>query len=602
MSWRDTITKEENAPTGWRATIQPDERKIGVLESGAAGVAQGGTFGFADELAGLYAGILASPNQGGFLGVPASDFSQAAQMTPEQVNEQKLAETQEARDAYTQARDQSREYFDKAKEANPTANFVGEMGGAIGSSLATGALGIVGRGAQAARSATAGRLIGAGAAEGALYGVGASEAGSAGDLAKDALIGAGIGALGSGVGVGVGKAGGAIARRATGKADEPISEAVAAYVEDKARAVGRGGKAAVRKTVSGVGGVDEKHITDYLTRPEMVRGARQVDELAADVVGNVDILKQKVIVGSRRAVDLLDDSVVVPKTELLSALDQIRQPLKSGITDDAVSAAKEIDRIYERLASGGPELSPTQLKKFIKELDQSINVSDAAGSFASPAHVSKVQFRKHLDQVLKESSEPYRLAMQDVAADAAALAAGRKQFGRLDSTASRLKSLGNRPQDKQEVAQALSGLDARLGTSLMEENTARTTQRAFEQDMTGGRGPRNRIVGGMIGLAVGGPPGAIAGAVAGHGLDRHGGQMTRGVLDAYLSSTKRPSAVAIGEMIKSSPERLGQFAGVLTEAAERGQTALGASHFILWQNDPEYRQMWERGLVTVLDQ
>lgn len=136
-----------------------DADKPGKLESGARGLAQGATFGWADEIAGAVEGALTDKT-------------------------------------YEQARDESRANFKKAKEANPNTYLAGELGG----SVATAAV----PGLGAANTLRGALALGAGI--GAASGAGNSEAESADGLAKDTLLGLGVGGAGAGVGYGVAKA------------------------------------------------------------------------------------------------------------------------------------------------------------------------------------------------------------------------------------------------------------------------------------------------------------------------------------------------------------------------------------------------------------
>lgn len=46
----------------------------------------------------------------------------------------------------------------------------------------------------------------------------------------------------------------------------------------------------------------------------------------------------------------------------------------------------------------------------------------------------------------------------------------------------------------------------------------------------------------------------------------------------------------LGDMVRSAPQKLGRYAQVLQQAAQRGAQALASSHFVLQQTDEEYRK------------
>lgn len=146
-----------------------------ILESAGRGALQGASFGFADEIAGA-------------IGAATS------------------------KKTYTEARDESRAAYERAKEENPKAYLAGEVGGGLASALAPGALlgKAAGAGAAAIEGAeaapTIGRLALRGAASGAAYGGAQALGDSTADLTKgdfhgaiaDTLRGAAVGgALGA---------------------------------------------------------------------------------------------------------------------------------------------------------------------------------------------------------------------------------------------------------------------------------------------------------------------------------------------------------------------------------------------------------------------
>jgi hypothetical protein len=82
--------------------------------------------------------------------------------------------------------------------------------------------------------------------------------------------------------------------------------------------------------------------------------------------------------------------------------------------------------------------------------------------------------------------------------------------------------------------------------------------------------------------AVGLPP-----FVGGRSGLREPGQIKQPQATARSVTPDEPSAPY------PSPARMGKYSGVLKLAQERGETALGATHYILSQRDPEYRKQFK---------
>lgn len=84
------------------------------------------------------------------------------------------------------------------------------------------------------------------------------------------------------------------------------------------------------------------------------------------------------------------------------------------------------------------------------------------------------------------------------------------------------------------------------------------------------------------GGAIGGPIGSV-GAVA-----------AKKLIAPRVTSSAAVGLDKIGDLVKSAPQALGKFANVLQSAEARGPQGLAATHFILQQTNPEYRQVLMR--------
>lgn len=148
---------------------------VSKLESGLRGLAQGGTMGFADELTG--------GAEAGMEALSSMDLSSLVQN-------------------YQKYRDQTRDLYKQAQEANPVTYGAGELGGGVASALI-----------PMGKAAGIGAKLAQSAALGGLASTGASEASSPEELAMDAAKGAALGA-----GLTGGAAGAVKGTKAAGKA------------------------------------------------------------------------------------------------------------------------------------------------------------------------------------------------------------------------------------------------------------------------------------------------------------------------------------------------------------------------------------------------
>lgn len=220
-------------------SFQPSTFKEDVsgVESFARGAYQGAGMGFADEQQGALEAL------GGHL---KRTFTNDWKRTGGGWWDDIKAEAGQVADDYRRARDESRQAYSEAAEANPTAYGVGQFGGAVATGLATGGASALGR------EGLKGALT-AGALEGAAGGLGGSNADltradldayakAFRDTAEGGIAGAGFGAGFYGAGKGLkwigGKAVGAL-RGARGEleagvaAEREAADEVARAAEEK---------------------------------------------------------------------------------------------------------------------------------------------------------------------------------------------------------------------------------------------------------------------------------------------------------------------------------------------------------------------------------
>ncbi len=122
---------------------------------------------------------------------------------------------------------------------------------------------------------------------------------------------------------------------------------------------------------------------------------------------------------------------------------------------------------------------------------------------------------------------------------------------------------------------AFQEIDELTGKNYSGEIKDRAILDSFQKGDT--NGSRKTLLGGVLG----GAPGAALGFVA----DKYAGPMFKKGLDAKIYGANQ-----IDKILQNNPEFFGKFSGVLQQATQRGSTGLGATHFILEQTNPEYRE------------
>ena len=201
----------------------PEQEKMSAGRAGVLGFAQGGSFGFADEIGGAL-GKLLLPEP-----VKVNTAAQAGD-SPEALEMKRRIAAEQAADpsTYQMTRDLVRGEAEQARRERPNEYMAGEVGGALATAVLPG--GAVGTGARAATTgARIGRAALTGAGIGSAYGLGSSKAdlaeGEFGAAALDTGIGGAFGAAGGALGQGVSELGGGIVRRVHDFAKRRVGQA-----------------------------------------------------------------------------------------------------------------------------------------------------------------------------------------------------------------------------------------------------------------------------------------------------------------------------------------------------------------------------------------
>lgn len=517
---------------GFEETL-PD---VGQGESFIRGLGQGVSFGFADEIAGGLEALLSEKT-------------------------------------YEQARNESRRAYADAQKANPITYGAGEIGGAIGTAFVPG-LGAL----NAAKGARAATVIGKGALQGAITSAGLSEADNAKDLAIDTAIGAGVGG-----------AAGAAGKYVLDPALDFVSKGV---VQPLARQAGEVADVAMspfynpdgkfNKAVSKVGGlltgVDDEAILRQIQRPAQTAVAEKSDEFAYNTglkaVSHVDnVLHTRGTLVNKRGREFLknraDESFSDPIKDIAGNISEFLEAHKpspkgfSALSDDEISLLKEM-----KSKMGGDEFTGEDVFKFRQYLDF---VERLAGKYDKEGKGPFVRFLKVLrgkvdgvldgaDRGLDYANLQYANAKRDV------------DLLRPFTDESRAEGLVNNLYGKNKTAKQKAAehlfKDSR-GQEILDSIKDISANKAFEN----AKGP----------------------AGSEFGLRQLGGALLTGGLSIPVTSPSawKHGSRAFGRLqstLSGNPERLGKYAKVLLDAAQRGNKALATTHFILQQRDPEYRK------------
>jgi hypothetical protein len=514
---------------------------VSKTESALRGVAQGASLGYADELTGAgEAGLDVLTGK--------SDLSDVGS-------------------AYSKHRDESRQAYDAAQKANPLTYGAGQVGGGLATALVPG-LGEM-------------NLLKLGAL-GAVQAVGDSKADNVGDLAKDAAIGGVTGA-------------------AAGKALEVASP----YIGKALGGVGNFTDGALAKIGKIGASVDEGVTQRYLANPDAVKNALPKDDVATWIMGEdgpLSQLKNHVSDLDSHAWSLLSNEPSMDKKDVLNVGQDLvnnvlggknNSIMRTGGVGASAEKLRAINSKLEEISSAyGDQLSESDLKSIIQDLQK-----QAFGYEGNPKYTAQAEGIRQLggiyNDALKKMNPLYGQAMEPVAEATDKLNQLQKIFVNkqdpdgLDKTLNAIKGW-NSKSDVSNMKQSVGFLDQKLGTGLGDMMQATHDSGQFLKTDTNGyrKTVLGSVLGGGAGFAVGGPLGATvgsgAGALVAHSLDKNAGVVFQKMLDGRL---------AAGDALSQVGQRLGPYAKVLADAAQRGPQAVTATHFLLSQRDPKYRDM-----------
>lgn len=445
---------------------------------------------------------------------------------------------------YTAIRDRIRSKYKAAQEANPMTYGVGELGGAAAPAIAATLLsgGTAAPAAGAGLSATAARMLApatirGAAALGGAAGLGYGES----DLARGDVLGTAkdVG-TGAAVGGGIGTAArglGGIAK-ALPKLGQQTSELSAfhglglrgAPLEKMGVSGGRKIAATALEGQKALGG--KSIMTPFSNTTRMLQNANAVNESAGQRIGI--ILKQ------------LDDAGVQGPNvgNLRGQLEQLMGEIREVAPNMGAGAIKQYEMALADIANLGDRPSFTQLGRLKKA------IGDLTYKHGS-ALESKGGLQDAYNVVRNELDNAVELGTAKI----------------------------HKPglsQQYQKAKNVYHDTDIMI-ESLNKKNIRETGNNFFNLTSVGGAG---------IGSFVGGLPGMIAGGMAVKGAQAYGPQIA--------ARSTRWIGGQLAKIVAENPSMLGKYAQTLAQAARRGSQQLAAAHFVLQQNDPEYRKLMEQ--------
>jgi hypothetical protein len=550
----------------------------GMADAGMRGFVKGGLAGFGDEMYGLVGAAVNPQNSD-------KDFWHR----------------------YHESRDYARRRDAKAEEDHPNISAGTQMAGSVASAFAPGMSAL-----NAGKGAGLIEIAGKGALQGGL--VGAGEAKEFTDIPGDAARGA---------------MGGAAIAGTMGVAGKVLGAAKDALKPSKVASV--------------LLNVPEEAVERYIANPSAVQGARPRAEVVQDFLERAEALKQEVIGGSQaaretlrnegqkisgsqiadifdahadeivqRSEGVMDDPQLVAAYKWLKGMSQKYRPhIPEELTDDLANVLEaesshgfpEAASFYQRAdvpagmtarealeAEAERQLSTNRVKDLVQSMQKRTQYETGPGQFHDVDNLVRQRVGGDVNKLLKDTSPEYAKQMIGVANDSRLL----NEVGELAKTPQGFDSFLKRTQrgNTPHATQSLKEFDTRTGGGLMDELQNSAVKDALDKGYMNGSRAVNMHgnVAETIGEAIGGTPGKWAGKVVGFlggaSVDKYGGPIARGAVDA---SAKLQSMLSSSEGIQT----LGKYAGPLLDAAKRGNQSLAVTHYMLSQQDPEYSQKFQ---------
>lgn len=541
--------------------VEPELPDVSLAESALRGGAQGLTLGFADEIAGGLESAI-DPNK-----------------------------------TYEQARDESRQAYKMAEQANPGTYLTGDIAGSIlpalipgaaGVSIGKATLGLAGRGAASGVA----RMAGQAALAGAVEGLGRSEGERVSDIAKDVAMGGITGGVVGGALGGLGRAAkkGADLLPSTSKLKQGLENRVAGMV-----------------TGLSDEGVDVLRKNPNALKQVEALGAGTVDDVATKISSQIQDFAERNPVAQRlnqnydRAMGLLDSSSAV--VDLTPVQDSIQKRLAKLDVGGGKAFGEQSQATQAYLQSFGQKLNEAfpdgvidapNAKRVINQIRQDIQ---KYGGFTNPNANSEIgsalkDIQRELDGQLKTVVPGFKDVMKEVQKDTILNERLTKQFvsKNYGVDENKVKSfiknqIGSSPNPKQ--TKLLKQLSEQMGGGLDQSIESLKLKKLLEGRSNQGSNLVNAgagagaVIDTMLGLPFGVATGA--GALAGKRLETTGRKLT----SDYFARQANKQPYILSKVGGT------KYADVLQDAAQRGSRNFAVAHYLLSQQDENYRNMMD---------
>lgn len=352
-----------------------EDEGVSKTESFLRGAAQGATLDFADEIAGA----------GSTVGSLLTD--------------QRDLPLTEVLDLYRQKRDESRQAFQEAEEANPATFTAGDVAGGIAPALVTGGASVAPTLAKQGLKAAAKVGAKAGAKAGAATALGRTEEiTDLPEVAEDVAVGT---ALGAGFGAAIPSA------------------------TKGAKKFGEVSGAAIRKASSFVGEVDDNIAKLLQKDKELLAQQLPYNEIADKVLKNVNSSLGDWKNSAKKARTLLSKERTISKEALLDEVDNVLDGISFG--DDV--ARPQLDRLRKYIDKDFPKfMNEVEVQEVLDQLSK--KAYSGVETTAPNAVVQGLRnVRGGVSDILKQKNSAYKEAMNSLEGQKKALDSVMKRYG-----------------------------------------------------------------------------------------------------------------------------------------------------------------------------
>lgn len=565
--------KEAFDPDAYLASKTRKPAEPSMLESALGGALSGASLNFRDELSGAIEALGSTVGLRG-LGGPLAGIRLE---TPE---EDKLSFA----DVYKQGTEAKRQLMERESEANPKAYLAGELAGglALPVSGAKSALDI------AKNTAKLGAIAGFGAGEGAV----------------GSTVSAGIGgALGYG--------GSLAASKATQKVPKVLDYLATKYTgKDKPS---RDTLARVANKL--IGGVKEEQTQRYIDRNKEIRellaSGKKTSELGKELSSQLNEARNAISKASTESYDILaKNQTSVPAKDVVAILESRLSKLKSyGFKDadlrsdikyinDLKKQIKELSTVPKPAAPEKPlpgiglapetpkydpldfDLPGENVKEMLQLLDTRLEKAyvENAASKRSPGARALKGIRTETSERMKELDPEFAEKMQDIANQTRIVKEAAQSFAKPKQAMQALNRIGRERDPFAE--EALTAFDELKGTGFADTAKDIVTGQILKGQST--QGSRNVNLGRGLFSKI--PVfGEALGAVTGYAADKYGRPAVTKAIDWSLISRRLPD----------------KYRRALSYGAEKGTNAAAVNHFLMYNQDPQYRQEFEKAQQDV---